>query len=102
VDAGSLVIRVVLDLLLLAVFVAVFAPGFLALYEGHGYRELIVSALWRQPGSAGHLSRASCCSAHPAQRLRRSAAPWRRAFFSGPGTLACSGFGDISLFHQKY
>ena len=46
VDASSLVIGVVLDLLLLAVFAATVFAGFLALYEGHeATRELIVSAL---------------------------------------------------------
>ena len=46
VDAASLVIRVVLDLLLLAVFAATVFAGFLVLYQGHeATRELIVSAL---------------------------------------------------------
>ena len=46
VDAASFAIRVVLDLLLLAVFAATVFAGFLALYQGHeATRELIVSAL---------------------------------------------------------
>ena len=46
VDAASFAIRVVLDLLLLAVFAATVFAGFLVLYQGHeATRELIVSAL---------------------------------------------------------
>ena len=46
VDPGSLVIGLVLDLLLLAVFVATVFAGFLALYQGHEpSRALIMSAL---------------------------------------------------------
>ncbi len=46
VDAGSLVIRVVLELLLLAVFAFTAFAAFLAIYQGHGpSRELIVKAL---------------------------------------------------------
>ena len=45
-DAGSLVIRAVLELLLLAVFTFTAFAGFLALYQGHGpSRELVVGAL---------------------------------------------------------
>jgi moderate conductance mechanosensitive channel len=46
VEVGGLVVRAVLDLFLLAVFVATVIAGFLALYQGHGpTRELIVAAL---------------------------------------------------------
>jgi small-conductance mechanosensitive channel len=46
VDAGGLVIRILVDLLLLGVFAATVVAGFLALYQGHvPSRELIVSAL---------------------------------------------------------
>jgi small-conductance mechanosensitive channel len=45
-DAGSLVIQVVLEILLLAVFAFTAFAAFLALYQGHGpSRELIVGAL---------------------------------------------------------
>ncbi len=46
VEVGGLVVRVVLDLFLLAVFFATVIAGFLALYQGHeATRELIVAAL---------------------------------------------------------
>jgi small-conductance mechanosensitive channel len=45
-DIGSLIIRVVLDVLLLAVFIVTVFAGFLALYQGHEpTRELVVAAL---------------------------------------------------------
>ena len=46
VEIGGLIVRVVLDLFLLAVFVATVIAGFLTLYQGHvPTRELIVAAL---------------------------------------------------------
>jgi moderate conductance mechanosensitive channel len=46
VEVGGLIVRVALELFLLAVFVATVIAGFLALYQGHeATRELVVAAL---------------------------------------------------------
>jgi hypothetical protein len=72
VDAGSLLIRIVLDLLLLAVFAATVFAGFVALYEGHeATRELIVSVLLAiiQVRLAILIARVLLAPHTPAQRL---------------------------------
>ena len=88
VDAGSLVIRVVLDLLLLAVFVATVFAGFLALYQGHeATRELIVSALLAiiQVRLAILIARVLLAPHTPAQRLLPFDDAAARSPLSGPG-----------------
>jgi moderate conductance mechanosensitive channel len=102
VDAGSLLIRVVLDLLLLAVFVATVFAGFLALYEGHeATRELIVSALLAiiQVRLAILIARALLAPYTPAQRLLPFDDAAARVLYRGLVTLAWFyGFLDVLNF----
>ena len=107
VDAGSLVIRVVLDLLLLAVFVATVFAGFLALYEGHeATRELIVSALLAiiQVRLAILIARVLLAPHTPAQRLLPFDDVAARVLYRGLVTLAwLYAFGDVlNFFLQRF
>ena len=104
---GSLVIRLVLDLLLLAVFVATVFAGFLALYEGHeATRELIVSALLAiiQVRLAILIARVLLAPHTPAQRLLPFDDAAARVLYRGLVTLAwLYGFGDVlNFFLQRF
>ena len=100
--SGSLVIRLVLDLLCLAVFVATVFAGFLALYEGHeATRELIVSALLAiiQVRLAILIARVLLAPHTPAQRLLPFDDATARVLYRGLVTLAwLYGFGDVLNF----
>ena len=107
VDAGSLVIRVVLDLLLLAVFAATVFAGFLALYEGHeATRELIVSALVAiiQVRLAMLVARFLLAPHSPALRLLPFDDAAARVLYRGVVTLAwLYGFLDVlTFFLQRF
>ena len=107
VDASSLVIGVVLDLLLLAVFAATVFAGFLALYEGHeATRELIVSALLAiiQVRLAILIARVLLAPHAPPQRLLPFDDAAARVLYRGMVTLACLyGFLDVlTFFLQRF
>jgi moderate conductance mechanosensitive channel len=107
VDAGSLLIRLVLDLLCLAVFVATVFAGFLALYEGHeATRALIVSALLAlvQVRLAILIARILLAPHTPAQRLLPFDDHTARVLYRGLVTLAwLYGFGDVlNFFLQRF
>jgi small-conductance mechanosensitive channel len=107
VDAGGLLIRVVLDLLLLAVFAATVFAGFLALYQGHeATRELIVSALLAtiQVRLAILIARVLLAPHTPAQRLLPFDDAAARVFYRGLVTLAWFyGFLDVlNFFLQRF
>jgi small-conductance mechanosensitive channel len=102
VDAGSLVIGVVLDLLLLAVFAATVFAAFLAVYQGHeATRELIVSALLAtiQVRLAILAARVLLAPHTPAQRLLPFDDAAAGALYRGTVTLAwIYGVTDVAAF----
>jgi small-conductance mechanosensitive channel len=107
VDAGSLVIGVVLDLLLLAVFAATAFVGFLALYQGHeATRELIVSALMAviQVRLAMLVARFLLAPHTPGQRLLPFDDAAARVLYRGVVTLAwVYGLLDVlAFFLQRF
>ena len=106
-DAGSLVSRVILDLLLLVVFAGTILAGFLALYQGHqATRELIVSALLAiiQVRLAILLARVLLAPHTPAQRLLPFDDAAARVLYRGLVTLAgFYGFLDVlNFFLQRF
>ena len=102
VDAGSLVARVVLDLLLLAVFTATVFAAFLAIYQGHeATRELIASALLAtlQVRVAILIARVLLAPHTPAQRLLPFDDAAAGALYRGAVTLAAIyGVSDVATF----
>jgi small-conductance mechanosensitive channel len=102
VDAGSLAIRVVLDLLLLAVFASTVFAAFLAVYQGHeATRELIVSALLAtiQVRLAILIARILLAPHTPAQRLLPFDDAAAGALYRGAVTLALIyGVTDVAAF----
>jgi moderate conductance mechanosensitive channel len=107
VDTASVLVRLVLDLLCLAVFVATVFAGFLALYEGHeATRALIVSALLAivQVRLAILIARVLLAPHTPAQRLLPFDDTTARVLYRGLVTLAwLYGFGDVlNFFLQRF
>jgi small-conductance mechanosensitive channel len=102
VEVGGLIVRVVLDLFLLAVFVATVIAGFLILYQGHGpTRELIVAALLAtiQVRLAIMAARFLLAPRRPALRLLRFDAASAGALYGGVAVLAwVYGILDVLRF----
>jgi moderate conductance mechanosensitive channel len=107
VDAGSLVIRAVLELLFLAVFAFTAFAAFLAVYQGHGpSRELIVSALLAaiQVRLAIQITRFLLAPHAPAERLLPFDDATARVLYRGVVSLAwLYGFLDVlAFFLQRF
>jgi moderate conductance mechanosensitive channel len=91
VEVGGLIVRAVLDLFLLAVFIATVIAGFLALYQGHEpTRELIVAALLTtiQVRLAIMVARFLLAPRRPALRLLRFDDASAGALYGGVVVLA--------------
>jgi small-conductance mechanosensitive channel len=107
IDAGSLVVRTVLDLLLLAVFAVTVFAGFLALYQGHEpTRELVVSALLAtiQVRLAILIARLLLAPRAPAERLLPFDDAAAGVLYRGVVSLACLyGVVDVlTFFLQRF